>query len=338
LNDTRKIAFVTGGTGFVGSHLVEQLQNEDYAEVRCLVRKDPKWLADLDVTRVSGDLGDDTDLESALSGVTHVYHVAGVTRSKDSATFIRANVDGTLRLLRAVESACPDVRRVLVTSTLAVVGVSDELVATEETPLNPVSLYGRSKAVMEQRIADQEEDGKRLHDRLPLTIVRPPAVYGPREQDILTFFRTVSRGVCPIIGGNRPDPVSLVHVDDLVAGMIGAAESDATIGETYFLGSAAPSTWEEIRDATVDVLGRRVLTIRVPPVAVRLVGTLTETVGSLIGEYPPLNREKALEILEACKACSSQKAGSHFGYNPNVSLNEGIRSTIEWYRQEGWMR
>ncbi|MDX1739648.1 MAG: NAD-dependent epimerase/dehydratase family protein, partial [Rhodothermales bacterium] len=237
MSDQKKTAFVTGGTGFVGSHLVEELLRRGYAEIRCLVRTDPKWLADFDVTVVRGDLGENTDLESALRDVTHVYHVAGLTRSKDDAEFVRANVDGTLRLLRAVETARPDIDRVLVTSTLAVVGTCSVPIATEETPMNPVSGYGRSKAVMERRMAEVDDAGRSFFDRLPLTVIRPPAVYGPREQDILTFFKTVNRGLCPIIGGDEVDLISLVHVDDLVGGMVDAAESRATIGETYFLGS-----------------------------------------------------------------------------------------------------
>ncbi len=333
-----KIAFVTGGTGFVGSHLVEELQRRGYSEVRCLVRKDPKWLGEMDIVRVPGDLSEDTDLESALAGVTHVFHVAGVTRSQDEEVFVRGNVDGTLRLLEAIDSAAPSLDRVLVTSTLAVVGISAMPVATEETPMNPVSGYGRSKALMERKLDEPGNGETSFYRRLPLTVVRPPAVYGPREQDILTFFRAVSRGLCPIIGGDNQGPISLVHVADLVRGMVDAAESPDTVGETYFLGSANAHTWDEIRDATVDVLGRRVLTIRVPPPLVRSVGAATEWVGKLLGTYPPLNREKAVEILEACKACSSAKAGSHFGYTPDISLHEGIRSTIEWYRQIGWIR
>jgi nucleoside-diphosphate-sugar epimerase len=333
----KKTAFVTGGTGFVGSHLVEELQRRGYDEVRCMVRSDPKWLADFDVTFVRGDLSEETDLESALQGVTHIYHVAGLTRSKDDAEFVRANVDGTLHLLRAAERACPDVDRVLVTSTLAVVGTCGVQIATEDTPMNPVSGYGRSKAMMERRMAEQDEEGRSFYDRLSLTVIRPPAVYGPREQDILTFFKTVNRGLCPIIGGDGADLISLVHVDDLVRGMVDAAESGATIGETYFLGSPDAYTWEQVRDVTVEVLGRRVLTVRVPPKLVNIVGAVTQKVAAVFGQYPPLNEEKAREILEACKACSSEKAASHFGYTPSISLEEGIRSTIRWYREIGWI-
>ena len=190
---------------------------------------------------------------------------------------------------------------------------------------------------MEQRIAEKDDSGRSCYDRLPLTLIRPPAVYGPREQDILTFFKTVNRGVCPIIGGDDTDLISLVHVDDLVGGMIDAAESDATVGETYFLGSRDAHTWDEIRDETIRVLGRRVITIRIPPRMVRWVGAITEKAAAVFGEYPPLNREKAVEILEACKACSSAKAGEHFGYAPSISLDQGITSTIRWYRDIGWI-
>ncbi|PSQ73922.1 MAG: NAD-dependent epimerase, partial [Bacteroidetes bacterium QH_9_64_21] len=114
-------AFVTGGTGFVGSHLVEELLRRGTDEVRCLVRTDPKWLADLDVEYVRGDLSDVEVLWEALDGVDEVYHVAGRTRAPTEKEFYEANVQATLNLMGAVQHAAPDLDRVLVTSSLAAV-------------------------------------------------------------------------------------------------------------------------------------------------------------------------------------------------------------------------
>ncbi|PSQ54552.1 MAG: NAD-dependent epimerase, partial [Bacteroidetes bacterium QH_10_64_37] len=141
-----KTVFVTGGTGFVGSHLVEELLRRDTDEIRCLVRTDPKWLADLDVTTVRGDLSDVEVLWTALDGVDAVYHVAGRTRAPTEEEFYEANVQATLNLMGAVQHAAPELDRVLVTSSLAAVGRCEQDVATESVPLQPVSMYGRSKA------------------------------------------------------------------------------------------------------------------------------------------------------------------------------------------------
>ncbi len=333
----RGVAFVTGGTGFIGSHLVEELLRRGYREVRCLVRKELRWLEGLDIVPVRGDFSRIEVLWEAVRDADVVFHVAGVTRARDWATFEQGNITATLNLLGAVLTANPNVRKVLITSSLAAVGYCQGGVATEESPLRPLSAYGRSKALMEQALRAPRADGPSFAERLPLVVVRPPAVYGPREADIYTFFRTVSRGLCPIVGSGRRPELSLVHVRDLVRGMVDAAESDITTGQTYFIGSEQFYSWHEIRDATLKALGRRALTVHIPPFLVEPIGALVELAGRMTGTYPPLNREKAREIRHACKMCAVDKARRDFGYRQQIGLEEGIQETIAWYRQQGWL-
>lgn len=325
-----KSAFVTGGTGFVGSHLVEHLLRSGYDDVRCLVRSSPKWLKGLDVTFVKAELDDTQAVGDAVKDVDFVYHVGGLTRSTEWEDFLDANILATRKLLETVERVNPRVRKVLVTSSLSCIGKSDDVIADEHTPMRPLTLYGRSKAEMEREMASWT-------DRLPLVIIRPPAVYGPREADIFTFFKTVSKGICPIVGFGSEPELSLVYVSDLVRGMMDAAESDATAGKTYFLGSAEQYSWPQVRDVVKKALGSRALTIRVPKPLVIPVGTAVEWIGRLFGQYPPLNKEKADEILNACKMVSSERARRDFGYEPVVSLEQGMGQAIAWYRSEGWL-
>ena len=320
-------AFVTGGTGFVGSHLVEALLERDY-ELRCLVRKEPKWLESLPVAVVHGDLFDEGALREGMDGVDVVYHVAGMTRAPNRDVLDLVNVDGTLNVLDAANEMV--VGKVLVTSSIAAVGPSGNHPLTEEAPLKPISSYGRSKAEMERQIVERM-------DGPPVVVIRPSAAYGPREADIFTLIKTADKQhILPIVGDGNVAQLDLVHVRDLVNGMIAAAESKATAGRTYFLGGPRGYSWDEIRTAIRVALGHWALSINVPRILVGVIGAASEGVGKLLGKYPPLNREKAREA-KASWLVSSDRARTDFGYEPSVSLEEGMIETVRWYRENGWL-
>lgn len=325
--------FLTGGTGFIGSHLVEELKARGYGEVRCLARGRLKWLAGMDVVPVRADLSDAAALRAAVEGVDYVYHVAGVTRATDWATFEEANVAATVRLLDAVREVNPGIRKVVLTSSLAAVGRCAEGVADEATPLNPVSRYGRSKAEMEGAVAAWQA----RHPEIPIVIVRPPSVYGPREADIFTLFKAARRGIFPVTGQTNVPYLSLVHGRDLVSGMVDAAEAEGTAGRTYFIGSEEQYAWNDVKQAMTDALGRKAVTLPVPEALVEVVGAAVEAAGRLVGHYPPLNREKAREARLACKMCSVARARRDFGYRQRIPLDEGMRETVAWYRTQGWL-
>jgi nucleoside-diphosphate-sugar epimerase len=321
-----KVAFVTGATGFVGSHLAETLLERGYSEVRCLVRSEPKWLTGLDVVQIRGTLSDSTLIEQALEDVQYVYHLGAMTRARTWDELYSANVTSTMDLMTAIGNASAKVTKVCVASSLAVVGHADHVMADESTPCKPVSRYGRSKLAMEQALADVN---------LPVVMIRPSVVYGPRDRDLLTFFSAVNRGICVV---PRGDPgLSLVHVKDLVRGIIKATESPRTTGEAYYVSNSEVVTWEALRDATQSALGKQSMLIRLPRSLIMPLGAISEFAGKLTNTYPPLNREKAREILHATKQCSSNKATRDWGYSSLVSLEEGVKETIEWYRSEGWL-
>jgi len=326
------IAFVTGGTGFVGSHLVEELIGRGYA-VRALVRSSEKWLEGMPVEAVAGDLHDAEALRRGADGADLVAHVAGLTRARDQATLDRANVDGTRAVLDAVSDTAGS-PRVLVTSSLEAMGPnrvgSDgrPVPATEADQPQPVSMYGISKARMEDAI-------RRDYEGMGVTVIRPPAVYGPREADLYTMAKGAARGLFPIVGRADVPRLSMVHVRDLVRGMADLAEAPEAAGETFFVGTPGVS-WAQVRAALEAALGRKTLALQVPGALVGAVGTLAERVGGLVGTLPPLTADKA-EAARHAWICSSDKAAQAVGYAPEVGLVDGWTETIAWYRRQGWL-
>ena len=322
-------AFVTGGTGFIGSHLADRLiQSDTYSEVRCLIRNNEKWLKDKNFTRIKGDLDDLKALQNAVEGVDVVYHIAGRVKAPSYAELEHANVDATENLLRIAQKE--GVPKVVLLSSLAAVGPSTDGPVTEESPMNPISNYGKSKKQMEQ-ITHEISDGE-----TSITILRPPAVYGPREDQIYSFFKMVNKRICPIIGDGERPRISMVYVGDLVNGILDAAERQEAGVSTYFITGKEIHTWNEIRGTTTKVLGKKAIPIYIKPKFVKKIAGTVEKAASFFGVYPVLNKEKAKELILEW-TCTSEKAEREIGYTPEYSLAEGISRTIHWYQRHHWL-
>jgi len=324
-------ALVTGATGFVGSHLVERLCREG-AEVVCLVRptSDLARLGALPVETRIGSVEEADTLD--LSDVEYVFHVAGLTRARTVAAYMKANEEGTRRLLQAASRSARRLRRFVHVSSLSAVGPAptstplDE--AAEPHPVDPT--YGASKLAGERAVLE-------VRDRLPVSIVRPPAVYGPRDRNFIPFFRTAQRlRLAPIVGSPTKE-VSLVHVADLVEGLWLAARADAAVGQTYFVGSGT-HTWSEVVAALGKALGLRLRVLRLPKFAARLAGELGELKWTLTGKPQIICRRKVRDMLQLRWTCTWAKAERELGYRPKVDLEEGLRQTAEWYVSQGWLK
>ncbi|MEQ9309908.1 MAG: NAD-dependent epimerase/dehydratase family protein [Balneolaceae bacterium] len=324
------IAFVTGGTGFVGSHLVEALiASPKYSEVRCLVRSADKWLTGLEFTRIEGDLFDLQTIGKALEGVDVIFHNAAILRAPTKKEFTRANVDATENLVRLGQKK--GVKNFIILSSLAGVGPSSGTPVTEKTRMNPISFYGESKKEMEtiiHKIARKEDSIK---------IIRPPAVYGPRETDIYTFFKTFATGFCPIIGDGNHPTLSMVYVKDLIDGIMLSSQKNEPGVHTFFIGGDQDEySWNQIRKITSIVMNKKALPIKIKPNWVKKIAVVIEGGASLFGKYPVVNKEKANEMVHEW-VCSSQKAKQELGYRPQVSIQEGISRTIRWYKKHNWL-
>lgn len=323
-------ALVTGATGFIGSHLVDELLNRNY-EVRCIVRdtSNLKWLDGKDIEIFKGSLFDIDFLKKAVKDVDYVYHIAGVTKGRDYQDYYRGNVETTRNLLEAcLENQ--NLKKFVLASSLAAVGPGDDAIPVDETrPYNPITSYGKSKA-------EAEKVTLSFKDKLPITIVRPPSVYGPRDTYTFELFKYVKFGFLPVILSDD-QILSLVYVSDLVDGFILAGENEKATGEIYFISSEKIYTWKEIEEAVLKALDRKVFRIKIPAPILYSVSFISELIFKLQRKASPLNLEKIKDVRQKNWACSIEKAKKELGYTPKVSLEEGMRITINWYVENKWL-
>lgn len=325
-------ALVTGGRGFIGSFLVEQLLSEGH-EVRCLLRPkggDLGWLTGLNVEIISGDVNDPVSVERAVADADYIFHLAGLTKSYDPKVLYTVNVGGTERLLDAAGRLAGGLERFVLVSSLAAAGPSrDGRPVTETDPPRPVSEYGRSKLEAE-RIA------RGYADRLPVTVVRPPAVYGPRDGDFLEYFRFCRKGWLPLLSGG-PRYTSVVFVKDLVAGMRLAVQEEQAVGQTYFMAADPVYTWEYLGRNIAAVLGMKTRKVILPLALARAVCVLSEGFARLFKKNTLFNLDKFRELTETHWICDSNKAKEELGFHCAFSLEAGLEQTAAWYLAHGWI-
>ena len=326
------LALVTGGNGFIGSHLVEHLLQRNYT-VRCLVRKssDLKWVQHLPVEFIYGDLFDNSVLKLALHNVDVVFHSAGLTKAKTKEKYFRGNQLATRNILEQTLRCNPSLKRFIHISSQAAVGPSfSEMPIDETVPFHPITTYGRSKM-------EAEKECHKFLDKLPITICRPPAVFGERDKDVFEFFKTMNSGIQPLIGFNNKK-VSLIHVADLVDGIIQSGESENSIGQTYFIASEATYSWNEIGEVTAKVLGKKAIRIPIPEWVVYVIFGLGEIAGKFSAKPSIINWEKARDVTQQYWTCSAAKAKKDFGYKQNLTLESGVKRTVDWYKKEKWLK
>lgn len=318
---------ITGATGFVGSHLIEAVARNGL-RARALVRRtsDMALLERYGIERVVGDLADPDGLRRAVSEADTVLHLAAATRALRPATFHAVNAEGTRRLAEAME-ADGRPRRLVYLSSLAAVGPRAERPAQPEDEPRPVTAYGRSKLAGERTALSSK--------RLSVAVLRAPAVYGPGDRDLLTFFKFAERGVLPLVGSpNRR--LQFVHARDLAEGVLAAAEAEAT--GIFHIAEPRAYAWSEVLDLLQSAVGRRAVRVPVPAPLLRGAALLTEALARARRKPGIFDRDKAREVLAPGWLCETERARRELDYEARVSLEEGLRETAAWYRAYHWLR
>lgn len=324
------LAIVTGASGFVGSHIVDELLRRG-VRVRCLLRPESstRWLdgKSIEITRL--DFEDAERLASAVLDATWIVHAAGLTHATSAKEFHAANVGGTERMLRAAMTLGDGLRRFVLISSQAAAGpaLGDTPVRESDRP-DPVSPYGRSKL-------RSEELTMLLKDRIPVVAIRPPAVYGPRDQAILKLFLAVKRHILPVL--REDGRFSLIYVDDLARAVHLALTHPRATGQVFFVGEPDVTDYREIGGCVKRALGSWTVTIR-PPGPLLHAGAIAGEMWGFLRNRPPfLSREKLDEITAGDWTFTSAKIRSELGWVPEISLEEGIGRTAGWYREAGWL-
>ncbi|MGB8656827.1 MAG: NAD-dependent epimerase/dehydratase family protein [Candidatus Zixiibacteriota bacterium] len=324
-------ALVTGANGFVGSHLVEGLLHKGY-RVRCLVRRTSnlQWLSGLEVEYVYGDIAEKASLISAVRNVDLVFHTAGLTKAKSREEYFRANAGGTRNLVEACLEENPRLQRFIYISSQAAVGPGhSERPLNETAPCRPITHYGESKMEGEKIVSNYSA-------QLPITIIRPPAVYGPRDTDVLAFFQVVNKGF-RISFGRGESLLSLVCVNDLVDGIILVAENPIASGQTYFIADDRVYTWKRAFEIIAKSLEKRTVPLRIPKSLVFALAFLSESLSRLLGRTAVFNTQKAKEITSRYWGLDVSKAKTDLGFAPRYDLQRGAVETVKWYKEKGWL-
>jgi nucleoside-diphosphate-sugar epimerase len=327
VSEKRRVALVTGASGFIGSHLVEALVPLDW-RVRCLVRKSSRlrWIPTDDVTLINGTIeepGD--DLDRAVKSVSVVFHLAGLTSAAHDEAYTAVNLEGTRNVVEAMRRSAPDALLVFC-SSLSAAGPARALRPVNETDDSmPVSAYGRSKLAAEQVV---HESGLRY------VTIRPPAVYGPRDTDILAAFRLALYGLALRVApaGQR---LSMVHAEDLAHGMVRAAEVDAR--GLYYMTDGMVHTWEGIMEQVARAVGKQPRVIAVPNPIADAISRAERLRGVVMGSKPLLTPDRAVELSQPDWTCDDTHARLDLNYESSISLPEGMRLTAKWYRENGWL-
>jgi nucleoside-diphosphate-sugar epimerase len=325
---------VTGGTGFIGSHLAEEgrRRGADVVVLGLTERPEEKANAEL-LTRMGVEVlpGSITDAElcrRSARGATHIFHLAVAMREggKRDEFFESINLGGTRHLLEA--ASLQRVERFLYCSTIGIYGHRAPGITREDSPLAPGNIYERTKVSAERLVREFAEQCA-----LPAVVLRPADVYGPRDQRLLKLFRGISRGRFPLFGsgsGRR----HMVYVDDVVSAFFKACERDNAVGEGLIIAGPRACTLRELVEEVTRATGSKRYGVRLPLAPMLGLAAVVEDVCAWLKIDPPIYRRR-MDFFHSDSEFDISRARRVLDWEPRVDLREGVRRTLDDYRRSG---
>jgi UDP-glucose 4-epimerase len=328
-----KKVILTGATGFIGGYLTKRLIERNY-KVYAVVRNssDTSFLDGMEVEYISMDFNQPESIAKQIDEIQADYFInnAGLTRSVSEDALNKVNAHFIENIAKAIQLSSNKPRVLLQVSSLAAFGPAEQqpngFVSNESTP-KPVTMYGRSKLLGEQLL--------KQHSDVPYIIVRPTAVYGPREKDLLTAFKALNKGF-EIYLGSSDQRLTFIYVSDLVELIILAMEKGKRHEEYFFTDGKVYST-REFNQYIKEALGRKTIGFTLPGGVVRALGFVVEKLAGIAGKYPVLNKDKVAELSAKSWECDAQSAHNAFGFTPKYDLKSGVQETVDWYREIRWL-
>jgi len=321
---------ITGASGFVGYHLITEALKNDL-EVFAAVRKSSKvdHLQNLGIRFTYLDYESPEALKAnfAENQYNYIIHAAGSLRARTEEEYNHINADYTYNLAKAAAESKSTIKFVMI-SSLAGIGPLDDIngVITEANAPHPITAYGKSKILAEQRLKSIQG--------LNYTILRPTAVYGPRDKDIFIFLKQVAKGFEPYIG-KIEQKLTFIYVTDIAVAAIKAL--NAGDGETYIIADGNAYTRYELGNLTKEILGVKTLKVHIPVTFVILIAKIAEKIASLSNKAPVINTEKLNELKAVNWSCSIDKAKRELGFSPAYDLRAGLTSAFSWYKNNNWL-
>jgi nucleoside-diphosphate-sugar epimerase len=320
---------VTGAGGFTGGHLARYLAMRGHA-VRALVRRTPPAGHVPDIEYVQGDLLDAPAIHRAADGVDVVYHIAAIYRQAGlaRAAYRVVNADAVATVIEA--AAAGGARRVVHCSTVGVYGDIEHPPANEDAPLRPGDVYQQTK-LQGEGVARETA----VRTGMEVVIARPTGIHGPGDRRLLKLFRGVARRRFITLGDGRIF-YHLTYIEDVVEGLRLCGEVPQAAGRTYNIAGGQVVTLNELVQLIAETAGVAVPKLHLPVWPFWLAGAACEAACAPFGLEPPLYRRR-VDFFTKSRAFDISRARSELGYTPQVSLREGIRRTLEWYRAAGWL-
>jgi len=323
---------LTGANGFVGSHVLDELRRNQIPVVALLrPTSNRSFIAD-QATHIevrTGGIDDPGSLDSALEGVTHVIHCAGATKALTATGFFAVNHLGTRNVVAAVKRRGTQIQRFVHISSLAAAGpATSERPKSEHDEAQPVSDYGRSKLAAEREVQDRCE--------CDWTIIRPPAVYGPRDREFLRLFRAVKSHFLPRFAGGRQQ-LTLVYVEDLAAAIVATLTHPKASRQIFFVGSRDVVTSSELAQSVATESATWSIPLPLPNAVLWLACHWAGLVSQTTGKASVLSPQKYAELKAPGWVCDVSKLKAAIGLECRTALREGVTKTRDWCRAHGWL-
>ncbi|MBK9257572.1 MAG: NAD(P)-dependent oxidoreductase [Saprospiraceae bacterium] len=330
----KKKVLITGATGFIGGFIVRECLSRGY-EVTATVRKssDTSGLKGLDIKLIEWNFEDILQMTESLQyhQFEYIIHNAGLTKSPEPKAYWKVNTTYLDNLLCAIKNAKINIQKFVFISSLASYGPADfqknGILDSNSVP-HPVTNYGRSKLDSENLLINSKD--------IPWVILRPTAVYGPMEKDLFNVFETINKGI-ELVAGFGKQKLTFIYVKDLAKMIVDAMSSDVK-HKGYFVTDGQSYEGKYFNSLIKKHLSKKTVSIRLPIFVIKGVAYVSEKVSALSGKYPSLNIEKVNEIKARSWNCDISEQQKDLGFTAAYTLDEGIKETILWYKENNWLK